>query len=311
MMCRSPGKILMATALVTVIAVIGGCIVLVDSVGAASKRTRHSDGAVTETIEKTIPVSGRGSLTAETINGRIAVSSWDRPEIHLTAEKRVRFNKSGRVWILFIPLPRLSAPSAEELEEYLDKVKVDVDVDGSDVRIVARYPKKPRNISYSVQYELRVPVDIDLDLETVNGAIEIAEIDGEVTAETTNGKISCENVDGSMELSTTNGSILCEDVSGHLSADTTNGSIEAVYTSPTLPQDGIRCETVNGSVELSLPEGASFELDVSTVNGKIRTEFPVTVQGEISRKHLRGTVGDGGPPVSLETVNGSITVDRL
>jgi hypothetical protein len=32
------------------------------------------------------------------------------------------------------------------------------------------------------------------------------------------------------------------------------------------------------------------------------------VQGRISRKALRGTIGRGGPLVKAETVNGSITV---
>ena len=46
-----------------------------------------------------------------------------------------------------------------------------------------------------------------------------------------------------------------------------------------------------------------------TVNGDIDTDFPVSAS-RISRRRIEGTIGGGGRTLSLETVNGSISLKR-
>ena len=46
------------------------------------------------------------------------------------------------------------------------------------------------------------------------------------------------------------------------------------------------------------------------MNGEIETDFPLTVTGRISRRHLSGTIGGGGRTLELETVNGSIQLRK-
>jgi hypothetical protein len=46
------------------------------------------------------------------------------------------------------------------------------------------------------------------------------------------------------------------------------------------------------------------------VNGRVTTEFPVTVSGTLSPKRLRGTVGDGSTRLRASTVNGSVTLRK-
>jgi DUF4097 and DUF4098 domain-containing protein YvlB len=67
---------------------------------------------------------------------------------------------------------------------------------------------------------------------------------------------------------------------------------------------------VNGSVSLDLPSDASTDLEVATVNGSISSDFPMTVSGRISPKRLNGTIGAGGRSMSIETVNGSVTIRK-
>ena len=56
--------------------------------------------------------------------------------------------------------------------------------------------------------------------------------------------------------------------------------------------------------------GIDADLEVSTVNGSIDTAFPITVTGRLSRRRLRGRIGDGGALISVRTVNGSIQLRR-
>src|SRR2546428_3657605 len=38
------------------------------------------------------------------------------------------------------------------------------------------------------------------------------------------------------------------------------------------------------------------------------SDLPVKITGKISTRHLRGTIGNGGPTLKLNTVNGSISL---
>ena len=68
--------------------------------------------------------------------------------------------------------------------------------------------------------------------------------------------------------------------------------------------------TVNGGIDVAMPEGLSADVKASTVNGDIRTEFPLTVTGTISKRRVEGTIGSGGRLLEMETVNGGIELTK-
>ena len=72
----------------------------------------------------------------------------------------------------------------------------------------------------------------------------------------------------------------------------------------------LQFSTVNGSVVVSLPAGANAEVEAGTVNGSLESDFPLTIQGRFSNRRMRGTIGDGGHRLKMETVNGGITIRR-
>jgi DUF4097 and DUF4098 domain-containing protein YvlB len=67
--------------------------------------------------------------------------------------------------------------------------------------------------------------------------------------------------------------------------------------------------TVNGGIALTLPSTLNTELHAQTVNGDIASDFPVTIS-KVDRRRLDGTIGAGGRTLSLESVNGSISLKR-
>jgi DUF4097 and DUF4098 domain-containing protein YvlB len=67
---------------------------------------------------------------------------------------------------------------------------------------------------------------------------------------------------------------------------------------------------VNGSITLTLPPDLSTDVKATTVNGDINSDFPMTISGRISRRRVEGTIGGGGRLLSLDSVNGSITLKR-
>jgi hypothetical protein len=148
-----------------------------------------------------------------------------------------------------------------------------------------------QNNDVTVRFTVRVPAGVTFIGTTVNGEVEANRLNGDVTLTTVN---------GSVNFSTT----------GSGRATTVNGSIRGEMGRADWP-DTMKMSTVNGSITLTLPAGLDTELVATTVNGDINTtDFPVAVQGRVSRHRLEGTIGGGGRRLALDTVNGSITLKR-
>ena len=187
-----------------------------------------------------------------------------------------------------------------------DDVRIEVVEHAGGVTICAVYPTRrnrepnecrPGGGRHNVQdndvtvdFTVHVPAGVALDAHTVNGDIDVADLESNVDAGTVN---------GSIDIST----------SGWARASTVNGSITAVMGSADWP-GGAEFETVNGAIRLTLPSDVSANLTANTVNGDIETDFPVTVQGRWGPRRISGTLGGGGRELRLKTVNGGITLRR-
>jgi hypothetical protein len=147
-----------------------------------------------------------------------------------------------------------------------------------------------QNNDVTVRFTVRVPAGVHFIGKTVNGDVEATRLNGDVDVSTVN---------GSATFSTTGGG----------RASTVNGSIRGEMGRADW-SDTLSMRTVNGSITLTLPAALNTELRASTVNGDINADFPITVQGRVSRRRLEGTIGGGGRVLALDTVNGSITLKR-
>ena len=139
----------------------------------------------------------------------------------------------------------------------------------------------------SVSFTVRVPRGVRFVGRSVNGGIEADGLAGDVEAHTVNGGV---------RVST----------GGTVQAETVNGSITA--SAGRDAREALSFKTVNGSIALDLPAGANASLQAATVNGEIVSEFPLHGKTRVSRRQLSGTIGAGGQPLTLETVNGSIRI---
>ena len=60
-----------------------------------------------------------------------------------------------------------------------------------------------------------------------------------------------------------------------------------------------------------IPDGYNAELEARTHNGGFRTDYPITVTGELNtRRGINTTLGAGGAPVRVRTSNGGLKIDR-
>ncbi|MDX1647078.1 MAG: hypothetical protein R3304_08030 [Longimicrobiales bacterium] len=139
-----------------------------------------------------------------------------------------------------------------------------------------------------VEFRVEVPQGVRFVGRTVNGSVEAVGLAGDVVARTVNGDV---------EISTT----------GFAEAETVNGSIDASMGRAD-PVSGAAFTTVNGSVTLDLHEDVDADIDARWMNGGFESEIPFLLEGRMSRHRARGILGQGGPELRLETVNGSIRI---
>jgi hypothetical protein len=138
-----------------------------------------------------------------------------------------------------------------------------------------------------VRYVIYVPPSARVDVQTVNGGIDLQSVARDFRAHTVNGKVTAVAVTSGMNI------------------EAVNGSIDARLD---LEGDGdISLKTINGSVTAELPASLDGDVQLSTVNGSVSSDFALE---SVGRKQLHGTIGEGGRDVLLKTVNGRVTLKR-
>ena len=202
-------------------------------------------------------------------NGGIHVIGWDRNEV------RLRVRVTGY------------ADSDKEARHLVSQVQIET----GGGRIRARGPQRVDDAYWNASFELNVPQQSQLTLRTINGGISIA------------------TLRGSVDFRATNGGVRLEDVGGDIRGATTNGGLTIDLTGDRWDGNGLDVETQNGGVKLMLPASYSAELETGTTNGRVRVDFPITVQGLIDRQ-LHTTLGAGGPKIRAMTHNGGVDIRR-
>jgi len=209
-------------------------------------------------------------------NGPIEVVAGTSDTLYVHAEKSWRHSDPNTVQLIPVPTDRGVTICAmwEAREQHCG-------ADGGDYRL-----NGVRKNDVAVRFTVQLPNGVPIEASTVNGALEIDGVSAPVEAKTVNGRIAVNTSKGPVQ------------------ATTVNGSIEANMED--LMEGDVQLSTVNGSVTAGLPLRINANIDAVTVNGRVDTDFPVKIMGKLSPKHLRGTIGSGGPTLKLSTVNGSI-----
>jgi DUF4097 and DUF4098 domain-containing protein YvlB len=180
-----------------------------------------------------------------------------------------------------------------------------------------------------------------IEIESGSGSLKISGIGDTVRAETGSGEIEIDRVKGNVRTKSGSGSIRATDIaggfegrtgSGHITLEQTasgsvlantgsggmelrgvHGSLDARAGSGTVTAEGNptgswTVDSGSGNIHLKLASDAGFDLDAHTSSGSISVSQPVTVQGTMGHKELRGKVHGGGVPVKVETGSGNIEI---
>ncbi|HZT33844.1 MAG TPA: DUF4097 family beta strand repeat-containing protein [Bryobacteraceae bacterium] len=266
-----------------------------------------------------------GRLSLENFNGSVEITGWDQETVDISGAK-------------YAPTSELRDAIQIDISHSPDAVSIRT-VRPSDRRgnMGARYVVKvPRRTQLerivSSNGSLRVNgIEGDGRLKTSNAAVRAADLHGNLDVQTSNGAIDLQGLEGAATLHTSNGHIHAEDVRGSVDASTSNGgvNVRVAHSSGARPvkietsnggvdltldgplQSDVRVSTSNGGITVRLPQSINARLIASTTNNSINSEFEVKTQGTVSKHHLEGTIGSGGPSIDISTNNGGIRLLKL
>jgi DUF4097 and DUF4098 domain-containing protein YvlB len=297
-----------------------------------------SEGSFQRTLRVTGPVNldlttGSGSINVRTgsssqveVTGRIKVTNWFGGD----AEERVKRIEAN---------PPIQQSGNDIRIGHINDTELLHNISISyDLVVPAETQLRSHTGSGSQSVEgLRKQIEI----EAGSGSLKISDIDDTVRAETGSGEISIDRVKGNVRTKAGSGSIRATDIaggfegqtgSGHITLEQTasgsvhadtgsggmelrgvRGSLEAEAGSGTISAEGNptgawTVHSGSGNIRLKLASDAAFDLEAHTSSGSISVSQPVTVQGSMGRKELRGKVHGGGVPVEVNTGSGNIEI---
>lgn len=228
---------------------------------------------VTEQFSQTHPLAANGTVSLANLNGDIEVVGWARNEVSIEAEKSARD------------------------EDDLKKIEIVVEATADHVSIRTKHHKRDDeswwrrhgNTFGAVRYTVRVPAQLlRLKVDAMNS------------------NISTENVRAHVKLETMNGRIRAFGLTGDAELDTMNGRITASFDRLAAGQK-VNVDTMNGQCEVFVPADVNARVVASSMNGHVSSELPMTIE-KSSRRSLRGSLGKGEGSLSLDSMNGSLSI---
>lgn len=256
-----------------------------------------------ETIRKTFTLTAEHKiLDVDNVFGSIEVVGGQGKQVQLVAEKTIYAESKDR----------MEAAKKEvtlDITDQPDLLKLFVNgpfrCDCNNGHGIGGCVNWHGDSGYRVKYDfqLQVPRNLEVKLKTVNS--------GHVTVRDVAGNFSVHNVNGGIEM---------QNVAGSGVAKTVNGGVKVSFTEN--PRENSEFGTINGGIELFFAHALSADFRFKTMNGAIYSDFemtslparPVSAEHRGNRFVFRtdrftgGRVGNGGPEIKAENLNGDIRV---
>jgi DUF4097 and DUF4098 domain-containing protein YvlB len=302
------------------------CGILLSSFWAAS-----ASGA-TGTFDESLSVDGPLYLDVSTGSGSIDITPGSGQRVEITGKVKVGENSIFGIF----------ARNSEESQELLEQILEEPPISLEDGHLKVGHLKGDAARNVSISYEIVVPAGTEVKSITGSGSMTITGVAGPVEAKTGSGSITLTDIGAAVKARSGSGTIKANEIAGAFEAHSGSGSIRLTQVAPgdvvatagsgSIKLHGVEgslkakagsgrveidgrqdgkwtVDTGSGSVKINLPDDAAFELDAHTGSGGINVDHPVTVQGKISKRRMRGEVRGGGDMLAVETGSGGIRIE--
>lgn len=225
--------------------------------------------------------------------GSITVEAWPRNEVDITAEIE------------------LKGATEEELATLAAVNNFVLDSDGSHLRLITTgthdrnfmkraakdFPKKLLALPWKIDYRLRVPAQIDLEIYAGRGALNLDHIDGAINL----------NAGDSQATFTLGG--------GDMVATIAAGQVRLRVPAQSWRGRGASLRLGRGELTIELPASFNADIDATVLRtGRVENNHPTLASREgiaSSARQLRARAGAGGATLSFELGDGIIRIDKV
>jgi len=217
---------------------------------------------------------------------------------------------------------------------YSDKVEVDHAQNGSRVDVQSHLLSGATADNSRVDYEVLVPADASVDLESTTGPLHAERLHGDVVAEGANASIDVRDISGShVHVKTMAGPITLTNIrDGHVEIDSVSGDItlnsvtgplvRVSSTSGRIQYDGdfgyageYRFNSHSGNIDATIPQDASVDVKAQSVRGQVQSDLPLQPKVHTSflvkeGSSFAGTINKAASSVWLRTFSGKIHLKK-
>ncbi len=192
----------------------------------------------------------------------------------------------------------------EEAAVAAEALTVETEQRGNAVKLRYRPPERieigARRGADRIDFRIRVPTQTAVTLVTGSGDVQLTGTSG----------VSLEGARGSLDLESEFGGInVTGAIAAVLNLRTGNGGIE--FAGSLDPAADHAVHSNFGDIQLTIPADSSFDAELETTFGRIESDLPITLAGEIRKDRWRGRLNEGGARLSVTTRNGSIELRAL
>ncbi len=223
--------------------------------------------------------------------GSITVEAWARNEVDITAEIELKGGTEDE-------LARLAAVNNFVLDEdgsHLTLVTTGTHDRKFMKRAAKDFPKKLLTLPWKIDYRIRVPAQIDLDIFAGRGALNINNTDGALSLHAGESTASLTLGGGDIVSTVASGSVLLR-----VPVNSWRGR-------------GATIRLARGDLTIELPASFNGDVDAKVLRtGRIENNHPALVERERApERQLRARAGAGGASLTFEVGDGVIRITQV
>jgi Toastrack DUF4097 len=146
----------------------------------------------------------------------------------------------------------------------------------------------------SINLEVAIPANLMVTASTVSGDVDVTGAQGDVRANSVSGDIRLDRLHATS-----------------IHANTVSGDVD-IRVDELTGRGDLSFNTVSGDVTLQVPKAFDADLSMSSVSGRIDSDFQLLVSGtRQSRRNIDARIGNGGRRLSLNTVSGDLRLRMI
>jgi hypothetical protein len=222
--------------------------------------------------------------------GSVTIEGWSKGEVEITAEVEQSADTEEN-------LNRLAALNGFTLDEDMNHIRLTT-VGTHDRKYLKRaardLPKELAAMPWKIDYRVRVPASVDLELYTGRGALTVTGVEGALRVNAGDGPSDFTLAGGDVEATLRSGT-----VSVRVPARSWRGR-------------GMSVRLASGDLNVELPAGFSGDVDAEVLHtGRVENSYTGLApreQMQATERSLKGRAGQGGAPLSFTVGEGTIRI---